>query len=440
MREAKMKDIGSRRKLFPYKFQFSNASLIRLSILLLTTFLSLLMIAKYLTYPAGDFSVYWRASLDLTSGHNPYESSDFWPYVNGPLLAAVLSLLHLIGFQAATVLWRLIIIFASLSTLWILKSNFRSELNPQMSMAIFALFTLNFASRNNLANSQVVAFIVALLLLAELKIHKYHPFLVSSFIFIAFELKPYLVLPYILIIIIRKEFRILSTLIFYFIVANLTYFILFNGITYLDWIKGMMRRSSGISTASDQATLFAFIRYNFSLPNSLSIILTLAIFAFLAAYFLHKSRLKDSRNWLIISLILGPLITPFSHEQDFMLIVMAVVLMMIFQKDALGSICFLISLSMLINWTNYSVGLGLVTGFIFSLAIAQAAPRPVTAFVTIFLPSSATTLILNWILISNGVAAQFRAHNNLALLFGVFVLINFANSKKDTVYSLESFS
>lgn len=343
---------------------FRSATL--LIALISTTFLFL---AYFETVP-GDFNMYFNAAKAIRVSQDPYLATNGGRggYIYGPILACALSLLSSFSALIVAKIWFLFNITFLGLTIFLMKRLWLN--NPQYNpIAIYIGLILSFSVRNNFGNGQVMI-LVAFLALAAIYICSQNSspmtdLFASLYLVIAFELKPYLILGIVALLLFKRRFWLLLFIPIISCILNLMYFYLAR-VTWLEWLNALRERAGWVSGATDQASLFSTLQSFLNLDIITASVITLAISGF--AIFLvvknGKSFLFSDSKWVeYLGLALPCILSPFMHSHDF-LFVTIVALSILSNQLSIGSLraqtLLGIFLSMQVNWTNENLVIGLV--------------------------------------------------------------------------------
>ena len=390
----------------------------------LLIFYILILFSYYLKSGFSDFNFYWDAGVRISQNVSPYKSHDLASYVNGPLLAISLSFLSSLNASWIVLVWRIGIL---LSTFLLgLKILFKPiPKNWQANGPIvFSILFLSFPFRNNLGNVQVVVFVTLLLYLFIYLTRANKEWLGTVPFLMAFELKPYLVIYLLLVLVWKRKTRYLFKLIIISTLLNLFYFFTFNHLSYFVWLKAILYRGHGILSSNDQSTLVSALTNIFHLPGKISFLIStscMIVVIILSSIKIRSFSLQDS---MVFVMAASPLIGFFSHEQDYFVSSFALAYFFIKQRNKDQAYLFYFLTAFSVNWSNKSILPGLVCLVVFLLTsiLSNRTPRRFSMS-TFFIISGLVSIQLNHYVIQKyGTNFSFLWHNFSAYLYGLAVL------------------
>ncbi len=277
---------------------------------------------RYRIYLYNDFNVYWASAKSVSQGSSAYVLlMPDAPYVNGPLLSILFAPFSNINSQVAFCAWFILsVVFLYLSSYMICKRFFIGHSAPQIS-SVFSLLAISYPVRHSLALGQIVPLalflIVVMFIYNEATWKNWVSWVASFSLVFAFELKPYLVIFAILFLVVKRKYLFLLQSFIIILCLNALYFVSFNHSSWMDWYKAIRERSNGLTGDPTQSSLLGLLHNNTSMNDKAEIL----IFAFSIIVLFYVtmrtwSRLSTSFQFLTI-MSLGPIISPYSHEQDF---------------------------------------------------------------------------------------------------------------------------
>ena len=388
------------------------------------------IVFNYGKYVQGDFAIYFAAGQRINSGQELYESQSNL-YVYGPLLAHILSTVSNFDEILVSRLWLILSIFAINLSAFLICRVFIKDSNFEKYLVSMVIMNIGFAARNNLGNGNVMAFVllaaILVLYLIREKEDKTSSLLIAALTLFIFEVKTYLALFLIFYLVILKSFKVLTYLIGLVGILNVIYFFA-SSISYFDWIQSLVQRSKGIERGSDQATYLFFIN---AVSDGLTLkawILSFLVYTVLLGLMIRTllANRLDRQNQALVLLAAAPVITIFSHGQDFIfstLVLVAVTLGYHSLKSMQywSKIYFAFAIGLLINWTNEQF---IPAVLIHSLLVIALISVRIDSRIIIgaFLLNASSTFILH-MLLNNPGDVQYQAYNLQALLFGTFTFL-----------------
>jgi hypothetical protein len=359
----------------------------------------------------------------ISQNLSPYKSHDITSYVNGPLLAISLSFLSSLNPSWIVLSWRIGIL---LSTFLLgLKILFKPiSKNWQANGPIlFSILFLSFPFRNNLGNVQVVVFVTLLLYLFIYLTRTKKEWLGTVPFLMAFELKPYLAMYLLLVLVCKQKTKYLSKLIISSTLLNLFYFFTFNHLSYFVWLKAILYRSQGILSSNDQSTLVSALTNIFHLPGELSFLISTGSMLVVIILSYIKIRSLSLEDSLVFVMAASPLIGFFSHEQDYFVSSFALGYFFIKHRNNGQAFLFYFLTAFSVNWSNKTILPGLVCLVVFVLTsiLSNGTPRRFS-MITFFLISGLVSIQINHYVIQKyGTNFGFLWHNFSSYLYGLAV-------------------
>lgn len=395
---------------------------------------------SYASYVQGDFSIYFQAGLRIRNGMDLYTLENNL-YVYGPLLANLLSSLSNLSELAVSRIWLLSNIISTISASWILYKTFLTKYGFNGFLTLSGIIVLSFAFRNNLGNGNVMA-LVLLCVVVAIRLGPSSYSVTSSAILslltiFVFEVKAYLALFLIFFLFICRRFLALILCLLFALLLNLFY-LANSGSSYFNWIEALKVRSTGLQGGSDQATILVFANRLLPGPQMLGEFIAIALYFIIFVIVVKRSRLLeiDNPHLGLVLFSAAPILTIFSHGQDFLLSTLALAFFLLKLEENLRlqftqSFSLVVSLGFLVNWTNENWIPGLLSTLLLALILVDkfnAKGILILSAIAISLVSTA----LNAHLLSLGGDIQYQTYNFQALLFGIacfFVVINSIRSK-----------
>jgi hypothetical protein len=290
-----------------------NKVKISINILYLTSFvlISVALAWHYRGNP-GDIGIISDAGQKILNGVNPYVESEF---ANSPVTAVTT---HLIGSVIPTALFLVVIQVLNIIGIFVFAKYVHSyfDLSDKSALILF-LVTLTISYRALIANVQLTGILLALFAISQKSIEKPGklPKLAGYFaILFAFELKPQIVLPLLLIIFLNKRdyfLKFLTTLVTAgcHIVLNFYY----GSILEILWIEKILAFSNKSFLEGPEISLWKAVAYfsqTLSFTKLLSTIFLLVFYLFLVVLIFRKPK-----SALIVGLA-APFIGSYAHMYD----------------------------------------------------------------------------------------------------------------------------
>ena len=254
---------------------------------------------------SGDFSIFYDTTQRFLSGSNLYFPKNGDVGFAPTLLYFLLSPLTFLDRQTAS---NFFIIFNYILLFLIIFLLIRF-LPPKQTLLVLTVLNASFSIRSIINNGQIGIVILLLQLIYIVlldKTFKNDLFLKSAILFILLELKPYLMLPYFLYLIIAKKKETLIVL-FYAFLFELIYFLINPTSTIYYYFKLIVRRSQETGKEIDQSSLLYLVNGNR---------IIFIIYLFLILLFTFKNFPQSEKNRTIVLFLLAPLVSIYFHRQD----------------------------------------------------------------------------------------------------------------------------
>ena len=382
---------------------------------------SLVVLVHYLRTASADFGYYWEAGKRVQAGLSPYKVNDSSSYVNGPFLSIFLSQFGFLPLTVAQTLWRISIFLIALLIVFRISQESKIDHLQFSFLVVFTIIFLGFPYRNNLANAQVVVFCYGLIMLTLYYVKKNKEILAAVTSLLCFELKPYLLLGLLLYFFLSRRYGLIVKFIIISFFSNIFYFIFYHHLTYLDWLQALKYRSKGISSTADQANLTASLSniLNFSIGTATLIyVLTLVLLVSVTVW--HELKLRQSSAILCLSL--APIISIFSHEQDYFISATCLAIC-ILRSTKYPKYLFASLIGLSINWTNSSTQLAYVSLLILVLVfVAYFSFRENALVISCLIFFGMISIeIPTRIFKLQGMLPEYKIHNFMCYLYGLGV-------------------
>ena len=396
------------------------------------------MIINYGKYIQGDFSIYFSAGKRLSEDLNLYQNEST-PYVYGPLLAHLLSPFSGLNELLASRTWLILSVLAVSLSAWIICQVLLPIVYPEHILFAMTILSISFALRNNLGNGNVMAFVLLGLVmsikLALKKENTKNAIYTALITFFIFEVKTYMALYLILFLLICKRIKSSVLTLAFMCVSNLLYFFT-SQTSYIDWLRALKLRSSGLQNGSDQATILVFLN---KLPfdsNLIYLVSVCIVYFFLLAWMFRGITINKAEKRIqgLIIFAAAPIITVFSHGQDFLISTLVLVALILRPRREVESFrrsnnYLVLALGLVVNWTNEQVFYSFLALALYGLVllIMDLSKRIILLVLVI---NGLSTVILNSLLKAPG-DLQYLTYNFQALVFGL--LCFFAITKRDSL-------
>ena len=252
-----------------------------------------------------DFLIFYETSERFLSGENVYFSKNGDIGYAPTLLYFLLSPLTLLDRQIASNLF-IVINYVIILLIILLLSRF---LSMKYLLVVLTVLNASFSVRSIINNGQIGVIVLLMqlffLIVADKKSTK-DLLLKSAILFLMLSLKPYLILPYFIYLIVsrKKEVFIAAN---YALLFEVIYFLINPTSTIFNYLKLIFKRSQGTKKEIDQSSLL-------SLVNGNKIIFI--IYLILILIFTYRNFPKIEQNRIVALFILAPLISIYFHRQD----------------------------------------------------------------------------------------------------------------------------
>lgn len=334
--------------LFKIRFNIRK----HLIIFLIVSFYLLLLIKSSAISP--DLKVFIEQSERMFSGGNVYFPGDDYVAYNSSLLYLIVFPLTYLTLDIASKVFLLINIIIATKIYLILSSEFRPSLEFRMKNLIFFVVFFHYSTRSIINNGQVGLIVVLSILIIwkNLNVNENKiEWLIALNLFIAFELKPYLVTLCILYFFIAKKYSYLLKAFIIEIIYQVLILIFFPSANFLQYLKRLFYRSGIIGAELDQSSLYVLSKRLFINSELISVYLFIC-FNLLVVLVLIKFQLNKNSNTFLLTTGASVLVSPYFHRQDALLLSIAYIVSFLVYKTKLDT-----QLSVKNTFTFVSVGL-----------------------------------------------------------------------------------
>ena len=288
-------------------------------------YLSLILI-RYRAFEISDFLIFWDSGKSIIEGRSAYDL--FYPgmpYLNGPLLSLMLAPIAKIPYRMAFDIWFILNVFllgfVVKSIVQLLKISLSSK-----QMAVFVcLSVISYPIRHNLGIGSVIVLVLALILITrsnyKRKVSEWQSWLAAFSLVFAFELKPYLVIFFMFFLLIKRKLIFLAQSFSIVIALNVFYLIALYNSSWFNWAQAISNRSIGLSHDKTISSLYVLQINLFRLPSWFSLATYLASILFILLLSWRAVKFSSENYQIAISIIIGPILSLYSHPQDFVMIV-----------------------------------------------------------------------------------------------------------------------
>jgi hypothetical protein len=252
-----------------------------------------------------DFSIFYDTSKRFLSGENLYFPENGDPGFAPTLLYFLFSPLTFLDRQTASNLF-IILNYIFLFLIILLLIRF---LPPKQLLILLTVLNASFSVRSVINNGQIGVIVLLLQLIYIVLMEKNVKntlFLKSAIVFILLELKPYLMLPYYLYLIVAKKKEALIVIL-YALLFECFYFLINPTSTILYYVRLLIKRSQETGKESDQSSALYLLN-----DNKIMFI----IYLFLILILTYKKFPKSEKERTILLFLLAPLVSIYFHRQD----------------------------------------------------------------------------------------------------------------------------
>jgi hypothetical protein len=362
-----------------------------------------------------DFLIFYETSERFLSGENVYFSKDGDIGYAPTLLYFLLSPLTLLDRQIASNLF-IVINYVIILLIIFLLSRFFSM---KHLLVVLTVLNASFSVRSVINNGQIGIIVLLMqlffLIVADKKSTK-DLLLKSAILFLMLSLKPYLILPYFIYLIIlrKKEVFIAAS---YALLFEVIYFLINPTSTIFNYLQLIFKRSQGTKKEIDQSSLL-------SLVNGNKIIFT--IYLILILIFTYRNFPKIEQNRIAALFILAPLISIYFHRQDSVFAILIFALLLINRDHHFIGVLILL----LFHTGTFNIYFLLQLLFmLFVLMLLIHLRKKVVLSVAAGLV--AYSFIINFINTNFGYEAAYQLWTPLVFAFQILVYIYYLKSNKN---------
>jgi hypothetical protein len=345
------------------------------------------------------------------------------PFVNGPGLALLLAPLAPLASEAAMGVW----VGVSLALTFVV-AGLLSRGTRGLWWLLAGVLVVSFAVRATLGNGQVGIVVAACVvgaatLIARERAHWTVGVLAGVLLYVGVELKPYLLVLPLLVLLLARRYVPLLTVAVMAVLVNAVLSAMDSESTWWAWFESVLNRASTIDAESDQSSLFGVLTLSFGAPTWFALVLQVAVAVVLVVLTLKVPiPFRDGRGWTAKAaavMALMPLISPYAHHQDWIFSVLAlVILVMVESRDLWRNPLAWVAFACLMAWGQQAPLAGVLTIAVLalSLLLLRAPQRALAAVVALSLVVQGS----QWIAFElGGWQAQYRLTSMISLLLGI---------------------
>jgi hypothetical protein len=362
-----------------------------------------------------DFYIFYETTERFLSDKNLYFSESGGIGYAPTLVYFLFSPLTLFEPQTASRLFMAMNYFLILLVVFILYRF----LSIEQMLIVLTVLNASYSMRSIINNGQIGALVLTLQLIFLILLDKQSIkllFLKSAILFALIELKPYLILPYfIYLIVLRKKEAYLA--IGYALIFELIYFSINPTSTIYYYVKLIIERSQNTKNEIDQSSLLSLVNGNITL---------FILYLMLIFIFTLKNFPKFERERAIVLFLLSPLISTYFHRQDsvFAILIFALLLTKI-NKYFTAILIFL-----LLHTGTFSIYF-LIQLFLMLLVLTLLIPltKKIGMFVALILTTY--SYVIYSLNNSSGYEGAYGLWTPLVFFFQFLVFVFYANSNKN---------
>ena len=275
----------------------------------------------------ADFKVIFSTTLRFISNSNVYFplNEPLGTAYNSSLLYLLLSPLSVFSLLTASRIFLVINLILTIFIAW-QATKFFNQKDIQTKISIFlvllTVIQLSFSFRSTIANGQIALVVISLqLVYFNLMFKKdktkrdFSPFLLWCLI----ELKPYLILPWLIYMILsRKYFKHLLSTFLIGCSLQFVYYFVNRTSTFIDYGALLFNRSGTTFQELDQSSLSSLLHVYFQVNKGLSLLI-FAIVIVIPFVTLIKNLKLSEENKYVFTLLSAPLLSIYFHRQDSLL-------------------------------------------------------------------------------------------------------------------------
>lgn len=265
-----------------------------------------------------DLRVFIEQSRRMFLGEDVYFPGNDYVAYNSSFLYLLIYPLTFFTFEISTKIFMFINLFIIIKIFRILLSNSQFILEHWMQKILFLVVSFHFSTRSILNNGQV-----GLIVLLSLFYIWYYlknmtiktQWIVAINLFVAFELKPYLITLGLLYFFIEKKYIYLFKFILIEIIYQFTIFLFFPSASFFYYIKRIIYRSGVIGEELDQSSFYVISKRFFPAHEFASVLLYISLIALVIVIVIRFKTIDISNRFLLICSA-SVLVSPYFHRQD----------------------------------------------------------------------------------------------------------------------------
>lgn len=362
-----------------------------------------------------DFLIFYETTERFVSGENLYFPQEGGVGYAPTFLYFLFSPLTLLDQQTAS---NLFIVLNYMLIILIVSTLIRS-LPVKHLLILLTVLNASYSIRSIINNGQIgiIVLILQLSLILLLNKHSSRSLLLkSAIIFILLELKPYLVLPYFIYLIVSKK-KEAYLAIGYGFLFECIYFLINPTSTIFYYVQLLLKRSQETKMEIDQSSLLSLV------DGNIYVFITYLLLIFI---FTFRNFPKSEQEKAVILFILAPLISTYFHRQDSVFAILIFALLL----PELNRYLVAVPLFLLLHTGTFNVY------FLFQILLMLFVLKlliPLTKKIGIIIALSLLlySYIIHGVEVNFGYQASYRLWTPLVFLFQFFVFVYYVKFRKN---------
>lgn len=402
-----------------FNFQTKKFLIFRSDFLFITILINLqFMVFQYLyrsRHISPDFLIFYESTERFLSGKNLYFSQDGGIGFAPTFLYFILSPLTIFDQQTASNIFIAINYILIFFIIFILSRY----LPAKNLLIVLTVLNASYSIRSIINNGQIGIIVLILQLFFLILINKnslMSLILKSTILFMLLELKPYLVLPYFIYLVVSKKKEAFLA-ISYALIFEFIYFLINPTSTMFHYVQLLLKRSKEIKIEVDQASLFSLVSGNTFIFISFLLMISILIF---------RNFPKCEQKRAIILFLVAPLISIYFHRQDSVFAILIFALLVAEFNSYLVTVLFFL----LLHTGTLNV-FYLLQIFLMLLVLKLLIPLTKRVGLIVAFSLLLYSYIIHGVAINSGYQASYRLWTPLVFLFQFFVFVYFVRFNKN---------
>ena len=371
-----------------------------------------------------DFLVFYETTVRFVSGESVYFPEQGKVGYAPSLVYLLLSPFTLVDSTTASNLFILLQYFLIL-TLTLLLSRY---LSVKEILVTATILNVSFSLRSIISNGQIGLFVLILqvifLILIENKTRK--STIIRAFVlFTIWELKPYLILPYLVYLTFKRKLEVVFFIVFA-LLFQIIYLIINPTSTIIHYIELLSKRALQTGQEIDQSSILSFLEGNKIL---------FALFIIIIIYFALKNLPSSEENRAVIFFLIAPIISIYFHRQDS--IFAAFILSLIVYK--MNKNVALLSAFLLIHAGSSNTYFVVQLGLMFALLVLLV-PFRLPGSALVLFGMGAYSFWISEVSYEAGIIGTYGIWTKIVFIFQSLVLVVFMRLCARNAFQLQLFS